>query len=309
MDRAGKVKNPRAACAATVAAALAAVALVAGPALAVDPTWNLPAANLSTAGGNSVSQQVTASTDGTKLTTVWQRYAGYGWIVQASSSTDSGTTWSSPTDLSVSGGSAEIPQIASSADGTKLTAVWYRYNGSENIVQASTSTDSGTTWSTPIDLSAAGGTANTPHITSSTDGTRLTAVWQRYNGTYTIQASASTDSGATWSTPTDLSTTQDNYDPQLTASADGKRLTAVWQRYNGSYYIAQASTSTDSGTTWSTPTDLSADGGSTDYPQIASSADGIKLIATWYRYNGTHFIVQASTSADAGATPGAPPSI
>ena len=95
-------------------------------------------------------------------------------------------TWSAPVDLSAAGQFASSPQVTVSADGSKLTGVWERYNGSNWIVQARTSTDSGAVWSAPVDLSAAGQDANDPRVTSSADGSRLASVWRRYNGSNNI---------------------------------------------------------------------------------------------------------------------------
>jgi uncharacterized repeat protein (TIGR02543 family) len=55
--------------------------------------------------------------------------------VQAASSSNSGVTWSNVTNLSQAGGDADGAQIAGSADGSTVTAVWWRDNGSHQIVQ------------------------------------------------------------------------------------------------------------------------------------------------------------------------------
>ena len=205
-------------------------------------------------------------------------------------------SWTTPTDLSLAGQHAYDPQIASSADGTKLTATWYRYDGSNWIVQAATSTDSGTTWTTH-DLSAALQNAVDPQIVSSADGTKLAATWIRYDGSnYIVQAASSTDSGATWSTAIDLSAaSSDASFTQIVSSADGTRLAATWSRIDGSNYIVQAASSTNSGATWSTAIDLSAASSAVPFPQIVSSADGTKLTATWAWDDGSNYIVQTSS--------------
>ncbi|MEI6622756.1 MAG: hypothetical protein WCP28_12705 [Actinomycetes bacterium] len=266
-------------------------------------TWSTPT-DLTAAGRDALSPQVASSADGTKLTAVWYRVTGTGVVVQAATSTNSGSTWSTPTDLSVTGLNASDPHVVSSTDGTTLTAVWYRLNGTNNIVQTATSTNSGTSWTTPTDLSATGEDAHSPQVASSADGTTLTSVWHRFNGTNNIiQASTSTNTGASWSTPTDLSAAgQSAYDPEITSSADGAKQSVIWQRTNGTNNIVQVATSTNTGTTWTTPTDLSAVGRTALHPRIASSADGSTQTAVWYRFNGTNYIVQAATSTNSGTT-------
>ena len=65
-------------------------------------------------------------------------------------------TWSATTDLSATLRDAYEPQVALSSDGTRATAVWYRSNGTNTIVQSASATISaGTaTWGAVTDLSA-----------------------------------------------------------------------------------------------------------------------------------------------------------
>ena len=105
----------------------------------------------------------------------------------------SGDPWSAVTDLSAIGQSASVPQIALSSDGTRATVVWYRFNGSNWIVQSASATISAGTasWGAVTDLSAAGRDARIPQVALSSDGTRATAIWLRSNGTHNIVQSAS----------------------------------------------------------------------------------------------------------------------
>ena len=177
-------------------------------------------------------------------------------------------TWSLPTDLSATGRDAYEQQIALSADGSRATAVWYRSNGSNRIIQTATATVSGNTatWGPVADLSATGGDAGGPQIGLSADGSRAIAVWSRHNGSkWIIQTASATVSGntASWGTVTNLSAIGQSADtPQIGLSADGSGATAVWSRYNGSNYIIQAASATISGNTasWGAVANLSVTG-------------------------------------------------
>ena len=149
-------------------------------------------------------------------------------------------SWSTPVDLSENTHGAFTPQIVAAPNNT-LTAIWYRYNGSQRIVQTSSSTDGGATWSSVVDLSATGQDAYDPQIVAAPNNT-LTAIWWRSDGpNWIIQTRSSTDGGATWSTVVDLSATgQDAYQPQI-AAAPNNTLTAIWRRYDGSNDIIQSS--------------------------------------------------------------------
>ena len=253
-------------------------------------TWTAPV-DLSAVGRDAVLAQITAAPDNT-LTAVWQRSDGSNFIIQTSTSTNHGATWTAPVNLSTAGQPAVLSQITAAPDNT-LTAIWQRSVGSGYIIQTSTSTDHGATWTTPVSLSTAGQSAEWPQITATSDNA-LIGIWRRFDGSKNIiQTSTSTDHGTTWTTPVDLSAVGQNAElPQVTAAPDNT-LTAVWQRLDGSKTIVQTSTSTDHGTTWTTPVDLSAVGQNASVPQITATPDNT-FTAVWVRYDGSKFIIQSA---------------
>ena len=161
-------------------------------------------------------------------------------------------TWSSPAvNLSAPGQGASNPDVALSADGTKATAVWTRFDGSNDIVQSVSATITGSTatWSTVTNLSAPGQNATGAQVALSADGTKATAIWPRSNGSNRIVQSVSatiTGSTATWSTVTDLSAPGQNASfPQVALSADGTKATAVWRRSDSDFNpIVQSASAT-----------------------------------------------------------------
>jgi len=126
---------------------------------------------------------------------------------------------SAPVDLSAGGQTAYSPQVSVDSTGLAI-AVWYRSDGSNYIIQSSTS-QSGGTWSTPVDLSASGQSAFGPQV--SVDSTGLaTAVWYRYDGSnYIIQSS-----------------TIDNPIPSAPASAPTPELAKTGTNLHGSGVLA-----------------------------------------------------------------------
>ncbi len=159
-------------------------------------------------------------------------------------SSDSGATWSEQ----IAAGAYWWGSVASSADGTKLSAV---VNGGYIY----TSTDSGATWTEQT----AAGSRSWRSIASSADGTKLTvAVYDGY--IYT-----SSDSGATWSEQTAAGL---HYWSSIASSGDGKVLAALDPNDSGYIY-----TSSDSGATWSEQTAA----GSRQWYSLAFSSDGTKL--------------------------------
>lgn len=156
--------------------------------------------DISASGQNASYPQIALSSDGTCATAVWQRWDGSNYIVQSRSTTINGNTatWEAvTTDLSASGQNAWIPEISRSSDGTRAAAVWFRggvVGGLKQIIQSRSAVISGNiaTWSTvATDLSASGQDANLPQMALSSDGTRATAVWFRFDGSKNIIQSSS----------------------------------------------------------------------------------------------------------------------
>ena len=280
--------------------------------------WSLPT-DISIAGQHAGAPQIKLSADGTRATAVWVSgtefcesgtCSGNSFIQTASAVIVGNTaTWGSVIELSATDQSAnaDSPSIALSADGTRATAIWRRYNGSEFIIQAASAAIPGNTatWGSVTGLSAIGQSADSPNIALSADGARATAAWNRPNGSLNIIQSASatiTGNTATWGNVTNLSATErDAYSPGIGLSADGTYATAIWLSYDGSYNggpnIIQSASATISGTTatWGNASDLSAAGDSYG-PKIALSSDGNRAIGIWYRNN----IIQTAPASVTG---------
>ena len=254
--------------------------------------WTTPV-NLSAAGQDASEPQLTVDSTGL-VTAVWLRDDGMSNRVQSSTSL-SGGAWTTPVNLSAAGANAFNAQVT--VDSTGLaTAIWTRYDGSRYIIQSSTS-QSGGTWSAPVNLSALGRDASDPELTVSSTGL-ATAVWSRYDGSSFIIQSSTSQSGGAWSTPVDLSATGEAaIDPQVTVSSTGL-ATAVWERYDGSNWIIQSRTSLNGGA-WSTPVNLSAAGRDASGAQLTVSSTGFAT-AVWRRFDGSNDIIQSSTSQSGG---------
>jgi hypothetical protein len=135
------------------------------------------------------------------------------------------------------------------------------------------------------DLSAAGGSAQTPAVAVDSRGD-ATAIWTRWNGTQPVVQASTRPAGGTWSAPVDLAQGRSIFHPQLTVDPAGN-ATAVWRVREVDRSVVQASTR-PAGGAWSTPVDLSVDTSvdpsqPADVPQVAVDAAGI-VTATWSRF-------------------------
>ena len=133
--------------------------------------------------------------DGSGLATaVWTRYDGTNFVVQASFSLN-GAAWSSPVNVSVAGQAASNSQITVDGSG-RASAVWFRFDGTNEIVQASNSLN-GAAWSAPVNLFTAG--QNVYDLAIAADGSGFaTAVWTEFDGTNDIVQANFFDNGATF---------------------------------------------------------------------------------------------------------------
>ena len=217
--------------------------------------------NLSAPGENAFGPEITTAFDGT-TTAVWSRLNGLNSIVQATTRPPGGT-FGTPVNLSATAANAEGAGVTTAPDGT-TTAVWYRFDGANRIVQATTRPPGGS-FGSPVDVSATGQNADEPQIATAPDGT-ATAVWSRSDGANDIIQAATRPPGGAFETPVNLSAPGgEGADPQVAVAPDGT-ATAVWYRSDGANNIIQATstarpspllqvnpTGTGTGTVSSTP--------------------------------------------------------
>ncbi len=252
------------------------------------------AENLSETGQNANSPQVAVGSDGA-TTITWHRFNGTHNIIQARTRPAGSATFSTAVNLSVTGGDAYNPQVAVGPDGA-TTITWYRYNGTNTIIQAATRPAGSATFSAVVDLSVTGQSADGPQVAVGPDGA-TTITWFRSSvANYIIQAATRPAGSATFSAAVTLSVTgQPARDPQVAVGPDGA-TTITWHRFNGTNRIIQAATRPAGSAIFSAAVNLSlsAPGQNADDPQVAVGPDGATTI-TWYRSNGTNDIIQASS--------------
>lgn len=202
---------------------------------------------------------ITCSADGLRLAAASSGPNSAGG--QIHTSTDGGVTWV-PREST-----RHWNSLSSSADGMKLLA-------SVNGGYLYTSSDGGQTWSERAQAHSWRSTA------SSSDGMRLAAIALNTTSPPTgTEVFTSTDSGMTWQLRS--SSADGNYWTGLAMSADGMKLAAL----SGVIRL-----STDGGSTW-----RYAPGTTATWSSIATSLDGVRLVAS--RYPGMIY-----TSSDSGAT-------
>jgi microcompartment protein CcmK/EutM len=237
--------------------------------------------DLSAAGQNAFSPQVALNGNGNGLE-VWTRFNGLCQCdkTQARPVSSAGVL-GSVQDLSAGGQNAESPQVAIDAGGNAL-AVWQRFDGTNDRVQARTRSAAGVLGAVQT-LSDAGQNAFSPQVAIDAAGAGIT-VWTRYDGTNDrVQARTLSTSGVLGSVQTLSDALQDAEEPQVAIDAGGNAL-AVWERFDGANFLIQARTRSAVGVLGSVLT-LSAAGQTAFSSQVAVNGNGNGLV-DWTRFNG-----------------------
>ena len=157
-------------------------------------------------------------------------------------------------------------------------------------------------------LLAGGAAANSlpvlayPQVASDPTGD-VVAVWwaDQGNGTAVVR-SAWRPAGGAWQDPVDVSGPSRFVDdePRVAISASGEAV-AVWDYYNGSHHVVQA-TRRPAGAGWQAPVDISPAGHNADEAEVAINAAGL-AVAVWRDYSapGPNPTVQTAWRPAGGA--------
>ena len=243
---------------------------VATPASAT-PVWSAPVA-ISSLGAAETYRATETVPDGHAATTVWSIVSGNNaGITFASTSNDSGATWSARKILYLT---PSVPAVAISTTGERIVAVLQV--AGRIVVQRST--DSGRTWLSlnrliPITNDLAVGNATAFSLDASPDAMTLMVSWlgKGANGVQLVYSSRSTDGGATWSAATAISSARAIAKaPVMDMSADGTRAVIAYLQHpiGGTEALYSRSTS-DGGQTWSVERKVSLIGHTASHPTVA----------------------------------------
>ena len=239
------------------------------------------------------SIDVASSSDGQRLTAVWQETIGGVDAVRAAFSTNGGGTWSSPERLSTVSRNSINPDLTTSSDGSTTVAVWQeRVSGTERLIHTRTLTAG--FWSSSVRLSPVGESSTNPRTSGATDGSRATVVWANSTAS---QVQSAHGIGDAWSGPGEVSEPGTSVSvPDVASGQNGLRVSAVW---NKSSTQILSSESEDGGASWSVPVSVSAAAAGTNNPRIAAATSGFRFAAVWARPDGADVRIQAGTYFEA----------
>lgn len=224
-------------------------------------------------------------------------------LVPTATSAATEPSWSTPIELTTSAAETSAADLLQEGDVTH--AIWVDLDGGDRFVRTAASPDGGLTWSSPFTLASGVPSGITPQLTSR--GGTVTAIWTRVvSGFSLVETAFTVDQGATWSSPSTLSSSGVQASSPLLVSIDG-RLTAVWLSTTEAELGVSdftidvlTRTSTDGGATWASATKLTAPGSVAGSLQAAGGGDTIAVV--WQNYRGGSSFIETSSSADGGIT-------
>ena len=246
--------------------------------------------NLSPNGQTSSAAEVCCNDLGHAVA-VWQTSNASPFFIQASNF--DGSSWTPPDSapiLSDTAQNARTPAVCCDNSGNAI-AVWQRFNGSNNIIQASQF--DGSSWAFEGDLSAPGGSAGSAQVCCDNSGNAF-AIWQRSNGSNNITQASQFD-GSSWTPISEVfelsAPGQSAFSQQICCDDFGNAF-AIWQRSNGSNNIIQ--TSQFDGISWSSPAEnLSSAGISSTSPQICCN-NSQRAISIWNLSSSPNPVIQSA---------------
>ena len=212
--------------------------------------------------------------------------------------------FTNPINISTNQGDSILPQMAVS--GNDVYVIWNDNSTGKYGILFTKSTDGGMTFSPPVDIGRNIGSAGSPQFAVS--GNDVYAVWQaKTTGKYQIIFAKSTDGGATFSSPANLSNvTGDSSYPKIASSGNNIYVTWSYTTTNKDYDVL-FSKSNDGGLTFSVPVNISNNLGDSGLPQMSVSDNNVYV--TWENNGLGNFEVFVAKSNDNGNTFAAPVNI
>jgi hypothetical protein len=230
--------------------------------------------NLSNNSGTSFSPHMVVDSSG-NINVVWTDMTPGNDDVFFSRSTDGGVTFSAPKNLSNNPGNSFNTGIAVDSSGN-INVVWEDATPGNNEIFFSRSSNGGATFSPPQNISNDSGSSEGPVIALDNVG-NINIVWADDTPgpmNHDIFFSHSTDGGATFSPPQNISNNSGNsLFPKIAVDSSGN-INVVWEDVTPLNFNIFFSRSTNGGAAFSAPQNISNNPGSSDFPQIAVDSGG-----------------------------------
>lgn len=221
--------------------------------------------------------------------------------IKISSPAYSVPSWTVLSDIATEN-TPEEGDLAVSADGSVVHAVWRAYVGGDFQIQSARYSSG--SWSGVTTHTSGSVNAYDARIFSSDDGSIVTLSWTMTgpSSNRDIYVASSSDSGATWSSPFRLSNSSYNsWHQVIGGSSDGSVQYVSWNEWDGMGWFVKLWKSSDSGVSWSLVDTLSGSGVD-GRGGIAVSDDGATVRLIWRRLVSGTYQAETKFSTNSGGS-------
>jgi len=184
--------------------------------------------------------------------------------------------------------------------GANRYLAWIDYTPGNADVMFRRSTDYGVTWKPVVNVSLNPG--HSINVVVVATGTNVYLAWDQYSLAYDradVFFRASTDSGATWGSKINLSSSGKNVRvyPQLVAT--GSNVFAAWSESNDEILVRR---SVNNGASWEPAVNLSNNSGPSTLPQLAISGSNVYVVWQDYTLAASNFDIMLRRSTNDGTS-------
>ncbi|MBN1274148.1 MAG: exo-alpha-sialidase [Candidatus Aminicenantes bacterium] len=219
----------------------------------------------------------------------WTGYSAYNIETYFSRSTNNGSSWSTPVNLSNNDGFSGDARTAVD-DAGNVYVVWEDDTPGNNDIYLRRSPDRGVSWNAVKNVTANPANSNAPDIAVDTDG-KLYLVYSETASPSNIYFKRSQDKGASWSSAKKVCNTSDYSGSPRIALDSVKNISVVWDENAGGYCSVYYSRSLNNGDSWTSFVDVDPASNDTSDPDLAVDSGGHINIACgdWTPMNNIYF--------------------
>jgi hypothetical protein len=201
--------------------------------------WQPPAA-ISQEGANANEPRLAVAANGDAVA-AWEHFESEE-LIEAAVRTSAGGAWGKPVALTqpeTGEGEPAGQQVAIDAQGDAIL-VWARMNKGHEIVEATERGATSSAWQPVAALSGPGESLEEiPRVSVNGQGDAV-VVWERlHGGEETVEAAAGLAASRSWQTPVALASKGNPNGQEVALDGQGNAA-AVWSRYDGTSFIAEA---------------------------------------------------------------------
>lgn len=251
--------------------------------------WSAPTSLALVGGSDDLStdaQPQVAIADSGDTLVVWPQLAGGTYELWESRCTDS-AGWSAAARIDTAAAAETYSQVVYDSAGNAFV-LWQQLDGARDHVYYSRLAVGATTWSAPVQMDTATGSAATPHVVADAHG-NLVAVWiqtdtAQAGSVFHIWSSNYAASTGNWSAPAAMIANDASLSaflPKLAINAAGAGE-VVWVQTDNSIWSNRYTPTSG----WATPQLVEAGGNNNGLPEVAVDQNG-NAMAVWMRSDPT----------------------